>query len=396
MRSLLIMMLFLAQLAISSRLNAGERRKMEMVAIPGGTFTMGTRVDLHDEDWNNAALPLHVVTLKPFLMDKYEVTQGEYKKLMGKNPLATKKNLEITRKLKEDKNFKPIWPIILVGDDYPVDNVSWCDAARFCNLRSKAEGLEPCYDEKTWKCDFTKNGYRLPTEAEWEYACRAGSATKYFFGNDKKKLIEYTNYWPYEDDWYDAFYKNGWYDPNGVVWNKPMAKLLPVGSKIPNKWGLYDMLGNVFEWCNDWYDDNYYKKSPKKNPRGPEKGEDKVIRGHCFHDGDAPCTYRDCSRFKSGGAGFRCVRNASKEEKKESTINLSLIILINYYENAEADNKSLSYGGGVDITSVFDFVFQRDNQLDDFLNGFGIVDSPVGGVAGVLFCNLNNALSGRD
>ncbi len=198
--------------------------------------------------------------------------------------------------------------------------VAWYDAAKFCNARSRAEGLEPCYDEKTWECDFTKNGYRLPTEAEWEYACRAGSATKYFFGDDKKKLIEYANYWQCSEDFYMAFYgKYGCYDPD-VKWDKPASRLLPVGSKKPSKWGLYDMLGNACEWCDDWHVNDYYKKSPKNNPRGPEKGEYKVVRGDSFFSSDAPCGSRGYTPPDARRCyiGFRCVRNAPKDEKKET------------------------------------------------------------------------------
>ena len=97
----------------------------------------------------------------------------------------------------------------LVGDDYPVLKVSWFEAVKFCNKRSKRDGLEPCYDEKTWKCDFTKNGYRLPTEAEWEYACRAGTETKYFWGNDISKIEGYANFWFDKLQYFEANLKAG-------------------------------------------------------------------------------------------------------------------------------------------------------------------------------------------
>ena len=129
----------------------------EMVLINGGTFTMGDAKGKPDEK-------PHSVTVSSFYMDKYEITQAEYTKIMGQNPAKFQ------------------------HDDHPVERIRWTDAALFCNLRSKAEGLTPCYTPRTWECDFTANGYRLPTEAEWEYACRAGSTGKLNFDGNEKQL----------------------------------------------------------------------------------------------------------------------------------------------------------------------------------------------------------------
>ena len=269
-----------------------------MVDISAGSFMMG-----HVSEWMPNSQPVHKVHVDAFFIDKHEVTQGTYNALMRENPSDTKR---------EDFPGIDISPI---GKDYPVTRVSWFDAVRYCNARSTAEGLQPCYDVSTWECDFSKNGYRLPTEAEWEYACRAGTSTMYFFEGDVNDLIDYANYWPDSDKYSEAMAETG-------KWNKPLPKLLPVGQKKPNPWGLYDMLGNVREWCNDWYDANYYAHSPAANPRGPEHGAMKVTRGGSYRDGFAICGHRG-SQYPSGKrsvnalVGFRCVRKA--EETKAET-----------------------------------------------------------------------------
>ncbi|MBN1865574.1 MAG: SUMF1/EgtB/PvdO family nonheme iron enzyme [Victivallales bacterium] len=290
----------------------------EMVKISLGSFMMGLDGPRYDEHGTRRPTPKHKVVLDQFYMDKYKVTQGDYENLMGTNPSATKERVEMTDRMK-DLGYKPIVPVALVGENYPVTGLSWYDAAKYCNKRSVKEGLEPCYDEETWECDFTKNGYRLPTEAEWEYACRAGTDTKYFFGDEKEKLIEYANYWPDYKEWDDAFYSyiRKHEDTMGFVWDKTIAKLMPVGQKKPNPWGLYDILGNTWEWCNDWYDEDYYEKSPKDNPKGPEKGTDKVIRGCTFTDYEASSYDRSYHLKGMATIGFRCVRNAPKDEKAE-------------------------------------------------------------------------------
>ncbi|HEV3444466.1 MAG TPA: formylglycine-generating enzyme family protein [Gemmataceae bacterium] len=247
---------------------------VEMVLIPAGTFGMGSLRGRGD------ATAVHQVSLDAFLMDKYEVTQAEYEKQGLPNP----------------SHFK--------GADLPVEQITWAQAAAYCNARSRAEDLQPCYNEETAACDFATDGYRLPTEAEWEYACRAGSTTEYNLGGDAAKLGEYA-----------------WFADNSG------KKTHPVGQKKPNRWGLFDMHGNVAEWCNDVYDAGYYGASPSANPHGPADGKQYVLRGGSWNSGvDAlrsayrlgenpgfsdACLARDA-------IGFRCIKKAPKESVARS------------------------------------------------------------------------------
>ena len=242
---------------------------VEMVQIPAGSFVMGGNGPADEP-------PFHEVWLDSFWKDRHEVTQAEYEKVGAKEAFPN------------TSHFR--------GADLPVEQITWPQAARFCNARSRLEELKPCYNEDTGECDFSAAGYRLPTEAEWEYACRAGTATAYSFGNDQRALGDYA-----------------WYAENSA------KKTHPVGQKRPNAWGLFDMHGNVAEWCQDGYYKGYYQVSPEKNPHGPADAKEYVLRGGSWKStaeavrsparlGESPgfsdaCLARDA-------IGFRCVRKA--------------------------------------------------------------------------------------
>ena len=235
----------------------GSGVKLEMIAVPGGSFLMGP-----PESVLPSERPQHLVTLSPFYMGKYPVTQAQWKAAMVKNP----------------SNFK--------GDDLPVESVSWHEAVEFCEAVSKHTG-------KT---------YRLPTEAEWEYACRAGSTGKYCFGDNKSSLRKYA--------WYFGAFGGGVFD-GGIF----AAKTHPVGQKKPNLWGLYDIHGNVCEWCQDWLGGNYYEECYRQgvvnDPQGPNGGSSRVYRGGSFRHQALGCqsTTRNYGSpdHRSDAIGFRVV-----------------------------------------------------------------------------------------
>jgi formylglycine-generating enzyme len=169
--------------------------------------------------------------------------------------------------------MKPSWaviPVISKARTCPSRRVTWYEAVEYCNELSRQEGLDPCYSGSgaSILCDFTANGYRLPTEAEWEYACRAGTETDFHTGN-----MTHSGSSPIDP----ALDRAGWYGGNSG------STTHPVGEKEPNAFGLYDMHGNVYEWCWDWYAGNYYASSPAEDPRGPASGSDRVVRGGSWH-----------------------------------------------------------------------------------------------------------------
>jgi len=239
---------------------------IEMVLVPAGEFTMGSKTGSADEK------PPHRVKVSSFYLDTNLVTQRSYEALMKTNPSRWKNAAN------------------------PVEQVRWSDAVRYCNARSVAEGLQPCFNIRTWQVNVAATGYRLPTEAEWEYACRAGTTSKYFYGDDATKLGQYA-----------------WYKANAG--NQPR----PVRGKLANPWGLYDICGNLFEWCYDRYGSGYYAQSGADNPRGPATGDTRVLRGGSWDSAAGECTSSYRHKANPGYAdvcfgydvyGFRCVRRA--------------------------------------------------------------------------------------
>jgi len=268
--------------------SGGGSVNIEMVSIPAGTFTMGSPTT---EAYRQSDETQHSVTLSSFKMGKFQVTQEQYQAVMGSNP----------------SNFKSA----VSGESgtpgkLPVENVSWYDAIVFCNKLSIAEGLNPVYSisgktnpsewgsvptnyNETWNAavmDKSKNGYRLPTEAEWEYACRAGTTTAYNTGDT-------------------ISYNTGWYNANSG------SKTHQVGLKLANAWGLHDMHGNVSEWCWDRY--GSYSSDSQNDPTGAVSGIFRVFRsGGCYYsDGRyLRSAYRvgDYPFYRHDNFGFRLVR----------------------------------------------------------------------------------------
>ncbi len=200
-----------------------------MILVEGGKFYMGSEYGENNEK------PVHEVELDSFYIGKFPVTQRLWTAVMENNPSYYNG-----------------------CDDCPVESVSWYDAVRFCNKLSEMTGRKPYYiiNGKQVSIDTTANGFRLPTEAQWEYAARGGRKSRGYKYSGSDNIDEVA--------WY---YDNSDY------------KTHPVGQKKPNELGLYDMSGNVWEWCWDWYDWNYYSHSPGKNPMGPDAGSGRVLRG---------------------------------------------------------------------------------------------------------------------
>lgn len=253
------------------------------VFIKGGSFAMGSP---EDEPWRSADEARHTVTVSDFYISPYEVKQSDYVAVMGGNP----------------SNFS--------GDDLPVENVSWLDAVAYCNALSEKESLTPVYtiDGETVTWDRSANGYRLPTEAEWEYACRAGTTTP--FNTETSISPEESNYYghyPYEIE--DNYFSQG------NLSTKPgeyRQTTVAVDSFSPNVWGLYDMHGNVSEWVWDYYGE--YNTADEADPTGPETGTRRVYRGGGWNDfaKNMRSAYRAALPEDKGSfnLGIRLVRNA--------------------------------------------------------------------------------------
>ena len=271
-----------------------ESTRMAFALIKSSEFKMGSADDdVSADHWEK---PQHMVRLSPFYLGIYEVTQAQYKAVTGSNPSffsSTGGGVEAVAGQSTD--------------DYPVENVSWLDAVQFCNALSKRDRLPHYYQLKGDKVERPNPkgaGYRLPTEAEWEYACRAGTKTRYSFGSDSRMLGDC--------EWFGG-------SSGGITH--------PVGQKRANDFGLFDMHGNVAEWCSDWMDGGYYKQSVTVDPPGRSKGIDRVTRGGSWKHEPAAC--RSAQRGWVGPAyrnidlGFRVARGltaAEAESERKSSV----------------------------------------------------------------------------
>ena len=244
---------------------------MKLRLIPAGKSMMGLRRS--DKDAFDDERPQHPVRItRPYYLGVYQVTWNDYLNTIESD----------TRN-------------ITGGGNHPVADVTWFDAVRFCNARSRAEGLTLFYvvnGQSVEVPDWGGSGYRLPTEAEWEYACRAGTTTSYSFGdNEGGRMLG----------------RFAWYNSNSD------GRTHPVGEKKPNAFGLFDMHGNVWEWCWDWFDSEYYRQSPESDPRGPNRTDSKVCRGGGWGSGQRPMRsanrIRNQPDYHASDLGFRVARN---------------------------------------------------------------------------------------
>ncbi|NLX56155.1 MAG: SUMF1/EgtB/PvdO family nonheme iron enzyme, partial [Planctomycetaceae bacterium] len=265
-----------------------------MVLIPAGEFQMG-------DTFNEGApveRPVHAVYVDAFYMDQYEVTNQQYADVLnwayGQGGQITVTN-NIVYKAGSGTSFpycdtttsssssRITWNgstfgVVAGKEQHPMVMVSWYGAAAYCNWRSAMEGRPLCYDLSTWACNYAVGSYRLPTEAEWEKAARGGvSGQRFPHGNTINH--DHVNYRANGSAYtYDTSPYTTWtYHPTFAVGSTPYTS--PAGYFAPNGYGLYDMAGNVWEWCNDWYSSTYYSSSPYSNPRGPASGSSRVLRG---------------------------------------------------------------------------------------------------------------------
>jgi formylglycine-generating enzyme required for sulfatase activity len=257
----------------------------DWVQIPAGTFEMGDHNGVGNEG------PLHSVTLDAFKMDVYEVTNELYAAYLNDvyaaGSVTVNSNViyqvggagEALADTTASSSYSRItWNGSTFGvtagkEQHPLVEVSWYGACAYANWRSEQRGLTPCYDLSTWACDFNANGWRLPTEAEWEYAARGGA--------------------------HNPYYKYPW-NSNSITssdanYDRNIGTTCDVGNYAPNGYGLYDTAGNVWEWCNDWYSSSYYSSSPGSNPTGPSSGSGRVLRGGSW--GNSAVNLRAAARY---------------------------------------------------------------------------------------------------
>lgn len=289
-----------AQLLLAAPQRKSPSTGMQLTLIKAGDFRMGSP---ENEPFRHDDEPRHPVSItKPFYLGVYEVTQDEYQQVMKSAPSSFspkgKRNLEVSG---------------IETTRFPVEGVTWFDAIEFCNRLSKLENFEPHYKMEIEKQDGDNilaakvtiiggYGYRLPTEAEWEYACRAGTQTPYHFGQSSNGALANTR---------GVVIAAGGY--GGDIKGPNLGRPTKSGSYPANAWGLFDMHGNIGEWCWDFHHKDFYFIAPRNDPRGPETGSQRVIRGGSWltteANARAACRFGQAPDEAKDFVGFRVARN---------------------------------------------------------------------------------------
>ncbi len=275
-----VLAIFLSVLSATLSIGADSQEPADMVLVKGGTFTMGTTADWAEAD----EAPAHEVELDSFLIGRHEVTVGEFAAFVAATGYTTtaERNggcevLDATGDwgLRADASWRN--PYYEQSNNHPVVCVSWYDAIAYCNWLSTQAKLKACYsgegDATTW--DRTADGYRLPTEAEWEYAATSRGRTERYTWGDGKPMADGRPAANVRDETFGRAFK-----PRKIWtgYDDGFALAAPVGSFPPTRLGLHDILGNVYEWCWDWYGEDYYTQSPRANPTGPDHGQVRSCR----------------------------------------------------------------------------------------------------------------------
>ena len=269
----------------SMSLNKEQRMKnftKQFIMVEGGIFKLGDLSGRGSDDER----PAHRVKLDRFKISMYEITNQQYCDFLNSYEASkadVEKLVDLSSRYCQIK--ERAGQFIVVDEskqEHPVVTVSWYGAILFCNFMSELFGYSPCYNLNDWSCDFNAKGFRLPTEAEWEYACRAGSTTSFNTGD--KLTFEQAN-----------FYGN-------YSTSKYIGNTTPVGRYPTNALGIYDMHGNVYEWCQDWYKSKYYNDCEQQdiieNPFGPNEGSNRVFRGGSWYYNAQFCRSAHRNRFE--------------------------------------------------------------------------------------------------
>ncbi|HEV3006463.1 MAG TPA: SUMF1/EgtB/PvdO family nonheme iron enzyme [Pirellulales bacterium] len=280
---------------------------MTMVEVAAGKFTMGTDTGGEDNE-----KPAHEVALtRPWYLGDREVTVEQFQRFIDDEEYAAAE-----KPVGWQGSFQQYSPT----PDCPMSHVNWFDAVLYCNWLSAQEGRKPSYhrtgakeklrdhddneqEYDVWRCDFMADGYRLPTEAEWEFAARAGSAAGFCFGDGRTRLLDYAWFLNNSDVVFNR---------SDLLLNHSNTHSWPCGQKLPNALGLFDMHGNVLEWCWDWY--GSYSADPVSDPTGPATGSGRVLRGGASYDIAFNCRSayrfgrRPMRRHYSSGIRVSCVR----------------------------------------------------------------------------------------